>query len=84
MIMKRLSLLLFLLASVTGFAQARSTAFIRTGLRFQPRPAAAKLRLERSFAALREARGLFLPSVTLLADYTYADGGRKSTSPWAT
>lgn len=81
MVKKRLSLLLFLLASVAGFAQGTLDSLIRTGLGSNLGLQQQNFALERSFAALREARGLFLPSVTLLADYTYADGGRKIDIP---
>lgn len=37
--------------------------------------------LQKSMYALKEARGLFLPSVNLLADYTYANGGRSIDIP---
>ncbi|MEO6168711.1 MAG: TolC family protein [Chitinophagales bacterium] len=37
--------------------------------------------LQKSMYALKEARGLFLPSLNLLADYTYADGGRSIDIP---
>ena len=81
MVKKRLSLLLFLLASVAGVAQGTLDSLIRTGLGSNLGLQQQNFALERSFAALREARGLFLPSVTLLADYTYADGGRNIDIP---
>ncbi|MBP9882323.1 MAG: TolC family protein [Chitinophagales bacterium] len=37
--------------------------------------------LQQSIYALKEARGLFLPSLNLLADYTYSDGGRSIEVP---
>lgn len=37
--------------------------------------------LQKSMYALKEARGLFLPSLNFLADYTYAGGGRSLDIP---
>lgn len=37
--------------------------------------------LDKSYYALKEARGLFLPSLYVQADYNYADGGRKINLP---
>ena len=37
--------------------------------------------LQQSIHALKEARGLFLPTLNLLADYTYSEGGRSIEVP---
>jgi outer membrane protein TolC len=79
--MKRLVILLFLLAPALSRAQGTLDSLLRAGLDSNLGLRQQSIALERSFAALREARGLFLPSLSLLADYTYADGGRKIDIP---
>lgn len=37
--------------------------------------------LDKSYYALKEAKGLFMPSVYVQSDYTFADGGRKINLP---
>lgn len=79
--MKRLAIILLLLAPAATRAQGTLDSLLRAGLESNLGLRQQSIALERSFAALREARGLFLPSLTLLADYTYADGGRKINIP---
>lgn len=44
----------------------------------------AGFRLQQQIAALNEAKGIFLPHLTLMADYTLAQGGRRIDLPVGT
>ena len=55
--------------------------YIRAGLEANLALQSQEITYERSVAALAEARGAFLPSLSLEGRYTRADGGRQITIP---
>ncbi|MBC8051918.1 MAG: TolC family protein [Sphingobacteriaceae bacterium] len=57
------------------------TSYIRMGLDNNLALKGKQFDLERSRLALREARSYYLPSITLLGDYSAATGGRKIQLP---
>ncbi len=74
--------LLFLLMAGTGIAQNNMLdQYITEGLQNNLALKQQQFSLQKSIKALDEARGLFFPSVNLLARYTRADGGREIVIP---
>jgi len=83
--MKRIlfySIILLFSVQLTG-AQSNTVldGYIRQGLESNLALQQKQLNLEKSIQALKEANGLFYPSITLNAQYTLADGGRSESLP---
>jgi len=76
---------LFLLSGVTGFGiQAQNSIlreYIKEGLQSNHGLKQKRLDYASNLSALKEARGLFFPDVSLNARYTVADGGRMIEFP---
>ena len=81
--MKRLiyTLILNCLVSATLAQQASLEMYVRMGLESNLSLKQELFKLQQAYDALEQSKGLFLPSVTLQADYTYADGGRQINLP---
>ncbi|MTH15833.1 TolC family protein [Flavobacterium sp. LC2016-01] len=75
--------LLFCLMAVSqfSFAQATLDDYIREGIASNQSIKEQDFLLEKSVYALKEAKSLFLPSVTFSTTYTKADGGRAIEFP---
>jgi len=78
-------MLLFNLADVSGQTAPTSSRvlndYIHSGLENNLALKGKQLNIEASYLALREARSYYLPSATLLGDYSGASGGRKIQLP---
>ena len=72
---------LLLLPLVTRAQSPILENYITEGLKNNLALQQKEFSLQKSMYALKEARGLFLPSINFLADYTYADGGRSIDIP---
>lgn len=77
----RLLLLLLFSPNLLPAQSAILDNYIQEGLKNNLALQQQEFSLQQSMYALKEARGLFLPSVNLLADYTYASGGRSIDIP---
>jgi outer membrane protein TolC len=77
---KRISLLLILTASVTAKAQTLD-AYVREALDRNAQLQEKQFHLEKGLAALAEAKGLFWPDVSFSTTYTRAEGGRTIDLP---
>jgi len=69
---------------LSGIASAQPSSIdqlIKTGLESNHSLKQHQIQLDKANAALHEARGLFLPSISFQAEYTYAQGGRKLNFP---
>lgn len=73
---KILILIFFFLSSIAAFSQTNLDMYIQQGLDNNLALKQAEFSYKKSVAALKESRGLFLPSLNLNARYTRADGGR--------
>ena len=79
---KLFGLILCLLSVATGSnAQSVLDQYLAEGLQNNQQLFQESLAVENSKLALSEAKGLYLPSVNLLADYTMSDGGRTISFP---
>jgi outer membrane protein len=76
----RISMVLILIASVTQ-AQSLLDDYVREGLRSNLALQQKNLSLKQAEQSLQIARTYFLPSVTLLSDYTSGAGGRSISIP---
>jgi outer membrane protein len=81
---------LFFFGAILGLAFGQSAlsqpslvlnSYIKTGIESNHALKQKKLNLEKSLQALKEANGLFLPSVSLEAQYILANGGRAIELP---
>lgn len=82
--MKRNFVTIFLLFATVGLTYGQSAVldnYIKEGLNNNLALKQQNFALDKSYYALKEARGLFLPSLYVQADYNYADGGRKINLP---
>lgn len=69
---------------ISSMSAAQNTVlekYVNEGLKNNLALQQREFSLQKSMYALKEARGLFLPSLNLLADYTYANGGRSIDIP---
>jgi outer membrane protein len=75
--------IILLLSALTAKPQSNSIldGYIRQGLENNLALQQKQLNLEKSIQALKEANGLFYPSVELNAQYTLANGGRSINLP---
>ncbi len=80
-IMKVITISLALLMTVGTRAQSTLDAYISQGLSSNTGIKEHGFKLEQSRYALKEARALFLPSITLFSDYFLARGGRTIDIP---
>ena len=79
---KIISLALILLITTGGFAQGNILdRYIIEGLQNNLALKQQEFSYQKSVSALDEARGMFFPSVDVLARYTRADGGRTVIIP---
>jgi outer membrane protein len=78
-----ISVCLSALSTLTGLAQSDTilTSYINQGLSNNLALQQKQLNLEKSLLALKEANGLFYPSVNLDAQYILANGGRTIDLP---
>lgn len=79
----RFKVLLFALLLIANITVAQSTLenYIRLGIDSNESIKQQNFLLERNIYALKEAKSLFLPSVTFSSTYTKADGGRTIDFP---
>lgn len=80
-------LFLALLVGSASFTNAQSPILdqlVATGFSGNAALRQSQFRLRQHLAALEEARGVFLPHLTLMADYTLANGGRRIDLPVGT
>ncbi len=80
-------LFIALIAGFPSLTQAQSPVLdqlVAAGLSSNAAVQQAQFRLQQHLAALHEAKGIFLPNVTLMADYTLAKGGRRIELPVGT
>ena len=75
------TLIVSFLMSLPLGAQPALDGYISEALKNNNALKRQQFELDRSLLALKEARTLFLPSVTLLGDYTRAAGGRTIDLP---
>lgn len=74
--------LILLLTPLLALAQSPILdKYVEEGLKNNLALQQQEFSLQRSIYALKEARGLFIPSLNLLADYTYSEGGRSIAVP---
>jgi outer membrane protein len=83
--MKQLCFYIILLLADVQFAHAQSNTildlYIKQGLENNLALQQKQLNLEKSIQALKEANGLFYPTIELNAQYTLAEGGRSESLP---
>lgn len=77
----RLAFAALLLGANTAIAQENLSLYINQALEANQGIKQQNFQLEKSLFALKEARGMFLPSVTFSTTYTKADGGRTIDFP---
>jgi outer membrane protein TolC len=77
---KRIALLLIFSATITAEAQTLD-AYVREALERNAQLQEKQFHLEKSLAALAEAKGLFWPEVSFSTTYTRAEGGRTINLP---
>jgi outer membrane protein TolC len=70
-----------MIVQLTATAQSQLDIYVEQGLANNESIKQQEFALERSLYALKEARALFYPSVSLLSDYFLADGGRTIDIP---
>jgi outer membrane protein len=80
MIKIKLLLIMILLKSSIGYTQSLNT-YIQEGLSANEALKQQQFILAKSFEALKEAKGLFYPTLSFQSDYNYAQGGRKIDLP---
>ena len=79
---KYLSVILSILFSGTSYAQDKILdTYLKEGLENNLALEQQRFSLRKSLEALREARGMFLPSVSIVARYSRAGGGRSIEFP---
>jgi outer membrane protein TolC len=71
----------FVLVANTASAQEHLNLYINQALQANQGIKQQNFQLEKSLFALKEAKGMFLPSVTFSTTYTKADGGRTIDFP---
>lgn len=81
MVNTRFVLLLLLISGGLQAQQSSVEALVSIGLASNHSLKQQQIQLDKANAALQEARGLFLPTLSFQADYTYAQGGRKIDFP---
>ncbi len=84
MINKRIAIILLLLFttySQESNAQSQLDFYIQEGIKNNQGLHQQNIQLERSLLALKEAKSLFLPNISLLGTYTKANGGRTIDLP---
>ena len=74
-------LTLLLIQSNAVLAQESLNVYINQALEANESIKQQDFQFERSLYALKEAKGMFLPSVTFSTTYTQADGGRTIDFP---
>jgi outer membrane protein TolC len=79
--LNRLALTVFALLSNAAIAQENLNRYINQALQANQGIKQQTFQLEKSLFALKEARGMFLPSVTFSTTYTRAAGGRTIDFP---
>jgi outer membrane protein TolC len=77
----KLAFAAFLLLANTAIAQENLSPYINQALEANQGIKQQTFQLEKSLFALKEAKGMFLPSVTFSTTYTKADGGRTIDFP---
>ena len=77
----RFAFAVFALWANTAVAQEHLNLYIHEALEANQGIKQQTFQLEKSLFALKEARGMFLPSVTFSTTYTKADGGRTIDFP---
>jgi outer membrane protein TolC len=80
--MKRIALLIALYISGTAIGYTQSLdIYIREGLSDNEALKQRNFALAKSYQALKEAKGLFYPTLAFQSDYNFAQGGRKINLP---
>ncbi|TRW27222.1 TolC family protein [Flavobacterium zepuense] len=78
---KKTILLLIISLGTSGYAQTSLDTYIQMGLEKNEVVKQQNFDINKSMYALKEARALFYPTVSLNANYTKADGGRTIDIP---
>jgi len=81
MINVTLKIILFAVTATVCFSQTVLDEYVRAGLESNLALRQHSISYDQSVAALHEAGGLFLPSVTMSSRYSRADGGRSLEVP---
>lgn len=79
--MKTKLLLLLLLLAKAGWAQSPLDDYVRLGLENNLALKQKEISYQKSLEALKEAKGLFFPNITLNARFSVAEGGRTIDLP---
>lgn len=80
--MKKTHFIILLLLLTYSFGQAQNLSeYVKEGLAANEALKQQNFTLAKSYQALREAKGVFYPTFSLLSDYDFASGGRKIDIP---
>jgi len=79
--MKTKLLILLLLLAKAGWAQSSLDDYVRLGLENNLALKQKEISYQKSLEALKEAKGLFFPNITLNARFSVAEGGRTIDLP---
>jgi outer membrane protein TolC len=79
--MKKTLILMAILLGYHGYSQSKLDGYIETGLKNNEVIKQYNFDINKSMYALKEARSLFFPTVTLNGNYTKAEGGRTIDIP---
>lgn len=78
---KATSIVFFMFIFSLGFSQSKLENYIKIGLEKNESIQQQTILMEKATYALKEAKGLFYPNVSLNSTYTIADGGRTIDFP---